>query len=111
MPAHPSSEKLSSMPVITYTNDQLDQFIKYLQDDKENIPSIRIVGVDGSERVISTAEPDNFELLKDQLKNAPRLVSSIIDSNGFDITYILTKKPTNSLKDPQKINISRGEAR
>ena len=98
------------MPAITYTNDQLDQFIKYLQDNKENIPSIRIVGVDGAERVISTAEPSNFELLKDQLKNDPRLVSSIIDSNGFDISYILTQKqtPTTSLEDPQKIHINRG---
>jgi len=47
--------------VKSYNNNQIEEFIAFLRDNKENIPSIQIALVDGSVLALSIFETPEFE--------------------------------------------------
>ncbi len=80
--------------VKSYNNNQIEEFIAFLRDNKENIPSILIALVDGSVLAISIFETPEFEkeLRKILQENLLPLIS-VKTLDGEDITNKLTRAP------------------
>ena len=80
--------------VKSYNNNQIEEFIAFLRDNKENIPSIQIALVDGSVLALSIFETPEFEkeLRKILQENLLPLIS-VKTLDGRNITSQLTGTP------------------
>jgi len=80
--------------VKSYNNNQIEEFIAFLRDNKENIPSIQIALVDGSVLTLSIFETPEFENeLRQILQQNPSPLNSVQTLDGEDITNKLTGAP------------------